>query len=176
MFIVVLDLSVLRFTIPIKVTHICEFCLLINIFTSYASTSVPLKVNSCLRITFQVIIYRISSTWIWMNLRQDDGCLAIWPRTNNPIEKVWGHFIIGLRPMVMVWRSDRKSNQWGWENGINGPQSIPGRWGNSPRWVSIIVRRNPHAATERNHITIDQRARVVWKYESVTKKKKRSTK
>ena len=51
-FIVVLDLSVLRFTIPIKVAHIGEFRLLINIFTSYASTSVPLKVNSCLRITF----------------------------------------------------------------------------------------------------------------------------
>ena len=92
-FIVVLDLSVLRFTIPIKVTHIGEFCLLINIFTSYASTPVPLKINSCLRITFQVIIYRNSSTWILTNLRQDDGCLAIWPRTNNPIEKVWGHVL-----------------------------------------------------------------------------------
>ena len=92
-FIVVLDLSVLCFTIPIKVTHIGEFCLLLNIFTLYASTSVPLKVNSCLRITFQVIIYRNSSTWIWTNLRQDDGCLAIWPRTNNPIEKVRGYVL-----------------------------------------------------------------------------------
>ena len=59
LFIVVLDLSVLRFTIPVKVTHIGEFCLLINTFTSYASTSVPLKVNSCLRITFQVLFTEI---------------------------------------------------------------------------------------------------------------------
>ena len=104
MFIVVLDLSVLRFTIPIKVNHIGEFCLLINIFTSYASTSVPLKVNSCLRITFQVIIYRNSPTWIWMNLRQDNGCLAIWPRTNNPIEKVRGHVLyrVGLTCSLTV--------------------------------------------------------------------------
>ena len=48
------------------------------------------KVNSCLRITFQVIIYRNSATWIWTNLRKDDGCKAIWPRTNNIIEKVRG--------------------------------------------------------------------------------------
>ena len=33
LFIVVFDLNVLRFTIPIKVTHIGEFCILINIFT-----------------------------------------------------------------------------------------------------------------------------------------------
>ena len=84
------------FTIPIKIIHVGEICLLLNIFTSYASTSVPLKVNSCLRIyriTFQVIIYWNSSTWIWTNLWKDDGCIAIWPRTDNPIEKVQGHVL-----------------------------------------------------------------------------------
>ena len=31
--------------------------------------------------------------WIWMNLQIDDGRIAIWPRTNNPIEKVQGHVL-----------------------------------------------------------------------------------
>ena len=31
-------------------------------------------------------IYQNSSTWIWTSLQKDNGCIAIWPRTNNPIE------------------------------------------------------------------------------------------